>query len=182
MTSDNERRLLQRAQRLEREALAAIFDTYYDPIFRYIYVRVGHVQASEDLAAQVFQRLLTQLRQGRGPEDYLKAWLFRVAENLIIDDARRGVHRAYVPLDTEAADLASPADEGDPLALDQLRAALAELPPIQQRAVTLRYLLELSNEEIAQVLNCTVGAAKAHVHRGLSALRGKLSEKQHESE
>jgi RNA polymerase sigma-70 factor (ECF subfamily) len=182
LTPDDERLLLERARRLDQDALTAIFDAYYEAIFRYVYVRVGHVQASEDLAAQVFQRLLSQLRQGRGPEDYLKAWLFRVAENLIVDDARRGVHRAYVPLDQETADFAAPLEEGDPLALRQLRAALAELPPLQQRAITLRYLLELSNDEIAQVLNCTVGAAKAHVHRGLQALRGKLSEKHYESE
>jgi RNA polymerase sigma-70 factor, ECF subfamily len=59
----DEQRLLLGARLQDAEALAVIFDTYYDAIFRYIYVRVGHEQASEDLAAQVFQRLLAHLRK-----------------------------------------------------------------------------------------------------------------------
>jgi RNA polymerase sigma-70 factor (ECF subfamily) len=175
----DEQRLLLDARLYDAEALALIFDTYYDSIFRYIYVRVGHEQVSEDLAAQVFQRLLAHLREGRGPEQFLKAWLFRVAENLIIDDARRGVYRTHAPLDG-ASEIAVTNNEGDPLVLGQLRAALDQLPPAQRQAVTLRYLLEFSNEEIAQVMNLSVGAVKAHVHRGLTTLRGKLSEKTHE--
>lgn len=179
---ENERSLLARARQLDREALAAIFDAYYDPIFRYIYVRVGHVQATEDLASQVFQRLLDHLREGRGPDQFLKAWLFRVAENLIVDDVRRSRHRIYIPLESENFELSVTPENSDPILLNGLRVALEALSPPQRQAVTLRYLLEFSSDEIAEIMNISVGAAKAHVHRGLSALRGKLSEKTHESE
>lgn len=178
MTFDpsDEQALLVRARLHDVDALALIFDTYYKMIFRYIYVRVGHVQTSEDLAAQVFQRLLAH-----APDQHLKAWLFRVAENLIIDDVRRSIHRNHAPLDEDMI-ASSSLDQADPIALDRLRAALDRLTPIQRQSVTLRYLFEMPNEDIAQVMNLSVGAVKAHVHRGLIALRGWLKETTHESQ
>lgn len=175
--------LLARARLHDSDTLALIFDTYYAAIFRYIYVRVGHKETAEDLAAHVFQRLLAHLHDGRGPEQFLKAWLFRVAENLIIDEARRGALRTHAPLDDNAGWLSSSPDEDDPIVLNNLRTALEQLPSVQRQAVTLRYLLELSNDDIAQIMNLSVGAVKAHVHRGLTALRNNMSEKtSHEPE
>jgi len=60
--------------------------------------------------------------------------------------------------------------------IEQARAALRQLTPLQQQIITLRYLEELSNEEIAQVVNRTEGAVKALQHRALNSLRRILEE------
>ncbi len=168
--------LLERARRLEEEALADLFDQYYLPLYRYLYQHVEHVETAQDLTGEVFQRLLTALHEGRGPRQYLKAWLFKVAHNLIVDEARRGRYRQHQLL-TEAL----AADPGEPeeaaeinLLARQARAALKQLTPRQRLVIMLKYVEGLDNGEVAQAIGLPVGAVKALQHRALSALRRAL--------
>ena len=94
----DDRELLRRARSLDESALGAIFDVYYQPLYRHIYYHVRHRETAEDLTAEVFTRMLAQLAKGQGPKKHLKAWLYRVAFNLIVDESRRRVHRDYEPL------------------------------------------------------------------------------------
>jgi RNA polymerase sigma-70 factor (ECF subfamily) len=175
---DDEAKLLERARAFDETALATIFDTHYNAIYRYIYLHTGHAETAEDLSAQVFRRLLEKLRDGTGPDHYLKAWLFRVASNLIVDEVRRASHRDHLPLDDNLlADEAS-VDEvtENAILLAQLFAAFDLLTTTQRSAVIMRYLMEMSNDEIAAILQMTVGAVKAQQHRALVALRRWLNE------
>ncbi len=178
----DEAALLERARKLDEEALTAIFDAYYSAIYRYIYLHSGHAATAEDLSAQVFRRLLVALHDGGGPERSLKAWLFRVASNLIVDDVRRAQHRDHLPLDDDlkvvGAALEDTVEQAveQALLLAQLRAALEALTPSQRSVIILRYLMDMSNEETAQIMAMTVGAVKAQQHRALAALRRSLKE------
>jgi RNA polymerase sigma factor (sigma-70 family) len=98
-TLDDERELLHRARSLDEIALSAIFDTFYPSLYRYIYHHVRHQATAEDLTAEVFTRILEQLADGRGPKRHLKAWLYRVAHNLVVDESRRRIHRDHDPVD-----------------------------------------------------------------------------------
>ncbi|MFN8530581.1 MAG: sigma-70 family RNA polymerase sigma factor [Anaerolineae bacterium] len=173
---DDEHELLMRAHRFDETALAAIFDRYYGMIARYTYLHTGHAQTAEDLAAQVFHRLLDALRAGHGPERALKAWLFRVASNLIIDEVRRGKHRDHEPLE-ESLHTVETVENAAAYAMQlaDLRAALAQLTDSQRSIIVLRYLMEMSNEETAHILGMTVGAVKAQQVRALAALRRTLN-------
>lgn len=176
---DAEQSLLQRARALEEPALAEIFDTYYLPLYQYIYHHVGHVETAQDLAAEVFQRLLEQLHAGRGPKTYLKAWLFRVGHNIVVDDARRQTHRNHRPLDERLTQRdALPVEEEAQRALlsaESLR-ALERLTPKQRAVITLKFLLGMENAEVARTLTLPVGAVKALQHRALASLRRALSQ------
>lgn len=175
---DGETELLERARALDDSALAAIFDAHYGAIYRYIYLHTGHRQTAEDLSAQVFRRLLEKLRDGAGPDRHLKAWLFRVAANLVVDESRRAQHRVHLPLDEQlSADGATPEDAAqDSLLVEQLRDAFTLLTPTQRSSIIMRYLLDMSNEEIAAIMQTTVGAVKAQQHRALTTLRRQLKE------
>jgi RNA polymerase sigma-70 factor, ECF subfamily len=167
--------LLLRAQAFDEEALAGIFDRYYKPIFRYIYHQIHHVETAEDLAAKVFQRLLEQFTSDNAPIYHLKAWLFRVATHLVIDDSRRQRHRDYVPLDeSEPHPLLTEVNFESGLLLEEAKAALSQLTSQQRNVIILRYLVDLSPDEVADVLDLTLGAVKALQHRGLTALRQVL--------
>lgn len=186
LTNDDE--LLQRAAQSDLSALETIFDTYYRPLYRYIYHHIRHVETAEDMTGQVFQRLLTALQSSSPPDHHLKAWLFRVAHNLIVDESRRQRYRDHEPFDAEIAtakatagiigDVESTADvEADVtrrLLVDQTRAALDALTPMQREVIILRFLSELSLEETAHILNMQVGAVKAMQHRALASLRRLL--------
>jgi RNA polymerase sigma-70 factor (ECF subfamily) len=167
--------LLQRAHRLDENALATIFDTYYKPIFRYIYHQIHHVETAEDLAAKVFQRLLEQFSIGSGPTYHLKAWLFKVATNVLVDDSRRQRHRDYVLLEENEQQLLIIEENFETrLLVKEAKLALTQLTPQQRNVIILRYLVELSLEEVAEILDLTVGAVKALQHRGLVSLRRDL--------
>lgn len=176
--TDDDQSLLERASTLDESALAEIFDTYYVSLYRYIYTHVGHVETAEDLAAEVFHRLLAGLHNGRGPRRRLKPWLFRVAHNVVVDDIRRQSHRNHLPLDEHVALLdESPVDEQAEQAvlMAATQQALAHLTPKQRAVITLKFVAGMDNAEVAHSLSLPVGAVKALQHRGLAALRRTLS-------
>ena len=176
---DAEQTLLQRARALEGAALAEVFDAYYVPLYRYIYYHVGHRETAEDLAAEVFERLLAQLHEGGGPQVHLKPWLFRVAHNIVVDDARRQVHRKHQPLDAHLPANVPPVDEQAHQAIlsAEVRQALQRLTPKQRSVIILKFLLGMDNAEVAHALTLPVGSVKSLQHRGLAALRRNLSRK-----
>ncbi len=171
-----DRDLLRRARALDEQALGAIFDMYYPLLYRYIYHQVGHTTTAEDLTAEVFLRLLRQLRSERGPDRRLKAWLYRVAHNLVVDHWRRDAHRHHEQLDEQLPDVEEGTEQQAHRAIlrRQARAALDTLTDKQRAVIILKFLEGMDNTEIADVLEMTVGAAKALQSRGLAAMRSYL--------
>ena len=87
MTDDTE--LLQQAWRFEEQALAAIYDRFSPGLYRYAWRLLGDVHLAEECVAETFSRFLHALQGGRGPQEYLQAYLYRVAHNWITDYYRR---------------------------------------------------------------------------------------------
>lgn len=170
--------LLLRARRLDESALSTIFDAYYEPLYRYAYRHLGTSLIAEDLAAEVFQRFLEEIKNQRGPTTNLKAWLYRVAHNLIVDELRRNKHLDFELLDESR--LAADPEVGDQVQqsiVQQLtRQALQQLTEKQRTVLVLKYLQGLETEEIAQTLNLSIGTVKSLQHRGLQAMRQHLKE------
>ena len=183
MVSDHEHTRLRPARTIGRERaidgarLAAIYDEYHQPIYRYIYRQVVDVETARDLTAEVFHRLLRVAQSGNSPERNPKAWLYRTAHNIIVDHYRRQQHRRHLPLDDELINA-----NDDPvgtaerhLSAAQVRAALQHLTPDQRQVIVLKFLEGLSNQEVAAVLDKPVGAVKSLQHRGLAALQRQLA-------
>jgi RNA polymerase sigma-70 factor (ECF subfamily) len=174
----DDRELLRRARALDEAALGEIFDTYYPLLYRYTYQHIRHQGRAEELAAEVFTRLLEQLVQRRGPTRHLRAWLYRVAHNLVVDDSRRREHRSHEELDERGvaggSDVAAEVESA--LVQEQAQAALQKLTPKQRAVLVLKFLEGYENKEIARMLETTVGAVKALQHRGLAAMRQHLQQ------
>jgi RNA polymerase sigma-70 factor (ECF subfamily) len=154
-----------------RRELAEMYDIHAPRIFRYIYHRLGNQAIAEDLTSEVFIRFL---RARIAPENFA-AFLFRIAHNLIVDYLR--CHRATQLLDENLV-----AEQSDPAYLVEdemkrarLRRALARLTAEQQQVIVLKFLEGFSNEEVARVLDKSVGAVKLLQHRGLATLRDWLA-------
>jgi len=168
--------LLQRARQWDEKALAQIYDTYAPAIHRYVYRRTGHTDTAEEITAETFHRFLVALKQGSGPTDYLSAWLYRVAHNLIVDFYRRQPAQEPATLDDV---ILADGDQGvayleRQTRVEQARAALQQLTPLQQQIITLRFLEELSIEEVARAVERAEGAVKALQHRALASLHRLL--------
>ena len=176
MVNDHEQSRLQRARSFDRKELAAIYDEYQQPIYRYIYRQVGDVELALDLTADVFQRFLQALQKGQGPNEKLSAWLYRVAHNKVVDYYRRSKHRNHLQLDERiVAGGESPAALAEQnISAKQVRAALVHLTPDQRQVITLKFLEGFSNVEVAEILNKPIGAVKSLQHRALAALQRQL--------
>jgi RNA polymerase sigma-70 factor (ECF subfamily) len=170
---------LQRAIAFDQEALAAIYDAYYEPLFRYIARRVSDTEQARDLTGELFKRFLQALKDGRPPTTHLRAWLYRAAHNLVVDHYRRRKHRDHLHL--QEGPLAPLASTADPLATvvahmqaEQVRAALCALTPEQQQVIALKFLSGMSNKETALIMEKPIGAIKSLQHRALAALQRQL--------
>jgi RNA polymerase sigma-70 factor (ECF subfamily) len=174
------RELVSRAQRGDTEAAGQLYDQHQAAIFRYLWARLGDHSLAEDLTGEVFLRMLGALSNYRAQAAPFRAWLYRIARNLLVDHARRSEVRAALPLEAAEAHGALEADlltlVDHRLSRAQLHHALGRLDEAQREVVTLRFLAGLSLNETAAALEKTEAAIKALQHRGLATLRQALAE------
>lgn len=139
-----------------------LFDAAMAPALRIL----RGVAAAEDVAAEALARTYADWsRLGGAP--WLTAWVSRVSTNLAIDQIRRSKRRP--PEIRRAAN-------GDlELRLD-LAEAVARLPRRQREAVSLRYFADLSERDVAALMDVSTGSVKKHLHRGLQAMRADLGD------
>ena len=176
MSIESDRILLERAQRFDNEALGEIFDCYNAGIYRYALRLLGDSEVAQECMAETFSRFLNAVRRGAGPQDYLQAYLYRIAHNWITDYYRCKTPPS-LPLEPDLP--CGPAD--DPLKVlesslegETVRSALRLLTPDQRQVITLKYLEEWDNDEIAIALHKPVGAVKSLQHRAMETLRRLL--------
>ena len=169
--------LVTRAQRGEANAIGRLYDRHRESIFRYLWIRLDDRQLAEDLTGDVFMRMLDALPRYQQQGLPFRAWLYRIAHNLLIDYFRKLNHQVTVPLEVVEE---QGADDDPDRAIEQillserLQTALMDLEPTQCDVVTLRFLSGLSLQETALTLGKTEAAIKALQHRGLSGLRQAL--------
>ena len=171
--NDHDDELLSKARGFDREAITTIYDAYHQPLYRYVYRQVGSVEVARDLTAEVFHRFLQALKNGNGPNQQLKAWLYRVANNTVVDYFRRQQQRDDLPLDEQTLHSDSDPAQAAELQLDSERvwAALNRLTPEQRQVISLKFFAGMSNQEAAEVMAKPVGAVKALQHRAIAALQ-----------
>ena len=173
----DEASLLQRARQHDPAALAAIYDTYAPKIYAYIYRHVGDAQRAEDLTSAVFLKMLEALRSDKFAREALQSWLYRIAHNCIIDDARRRQRRPTAAL----YDNAPLPPEAHPdflvdkqLERERLREAMNELTDDQRQVIILRFGEGMTAPQTARIVGKTEEAVRALQRRGLANLRRLL--------
>jgi len=156
--------------------LAEVYDTYYLPIYRFIFRQVGDVEVSRELSSEVFHRMVKVCKDDAEFIQRLRPWLYCTARNLVFDHYRRQQHRNHLPLNEELVESASSTAEAAELRIsaDQMREALQRLTPDQRQVILLKFMEGLSNQEVAEALSKPVGAVKSLQHRALTSLRHLL--------
>jgi RNA polymerase sigma-70 factor (ECF subfamily) len=165
--------LVARSQR-DRHAFGALYDRYFDAVYRYCYVRLGSAERAEDAAHQIFVRALEGV--GRYQESgRFRSWLFTIAHNVVLNElAARPQGMTHEEMEFVMDPAAGPEAEAVPaVELQRVRAALVQLPPDQRQAIALR-LAGLTGREIARELGRSHEAVKMLQQRGLARLRTHL--------
>ncbi len=169
----DEATLLARARVLDARALAHIHDRYYPEIYRFALYRTGEAATAEDIAGEVFLRLLNALHAGRPPQTTLRGWLFGVAGHLVADHFRREPAGRLPDTLADGGSLAAEAEEN--LRRREVQAALRRLTPEQQNVLALRFGDGASLEQTAEALGKSVNTVKQLQFRAVEALRRALA-------
>lgn len=174
-----EDRLLAQARQGSKEAMMTIYETYFPPIYQFIRLRVVDSTLAEDLASDVFVKLVEALQGRTAPKVSLRGWLFKVARNLVYK--HYGKTRQFPTTTLEEWLPASSYDNPEVefmrmLSAERARSAIQQLSPDQQEVLALRFGQVLSLEETAAVMDKTVGAVKQLQFRAVNTLRTILKQ------
>ena len=170
--------LLHKASCFDPDALGQIFDNYYERIFCYVLRRLGNQHTAQNIASETFCRLLQAMNDGKGPKDGELYWLYRVAHNLVVDVYRQA-DRQPLPLYEGILSEDEPSPEEAALLhqkQNRVRWALLQLTEDQQEVLSLKFFEGLDNEQVAEIMQKTIGAVKSLQHRGLASLERFLEQ------
>jgi RNA polymerase sigma-70 factor (sigma-E family) len=149
--------------------LAELYERHAAGAVRLAYLITGDRERARDVAQEAFVRVATAFRHRRFP-DAFDAYLRRTVINLCTSHFRRArLERAV--LEREAAEPPRVDATSEPGVRDELRRALRRLPERQRVAVVLRYYEDLSEEDMARAMRCSVPAARSLLSRGMQTLR-----------
>jgi len=183
-----EARLARKALKGDQQAFAEIVGLYQDKLYHMAFRMLGNRQEAEDVTQEAFLRVYRNLdRYDEGLK--FSTWIYRIATNLCIDRLRK--RKATYSLDAESVDhegldgyAVIPSDDRTPeseMLLTEtqriVREAIETLPAKYKSVMVLRYLHDLSLQEIGEVLDMPVSTVKTRVHRGREFLRKKLERK-----
>lgn len=171
--------LIEGCRRGEREPFRALYDAYKDKVYSIcLYYFHGDRAAAADATQQVFLKLMTTIGQFRGTADF-STWLYRLVANTCLDGARRAKAREArlakeVVLDTLPGGASQEQDLVRAQRARLVQEALSGLPPNFRLAILLRYFDDLSYEEMARVLRCSMGTVASRLNRAQKLLASKL--------
>ena len=162
----------------DRDAFRALYDLYKDRVYSISHHFVhGDAAVAGDVTQQVFLKLMTSIRQFRGDAEF-STWLYRLVVNACMDAARNRKPEAVVSepssLDALPARGSQEEDYARAQTASSVRAAVSELPPTFRIAVLLRYFDDLSYEQMAQALHCSMGTVASRLSRGHKILAERL--------
>ena len=176
----NEEEVLFLASQGDQEAFGQLYERYVDRIFNYVYYRTGNLHDAEDLTARVFQRAMNHIQNYTDRGVPFSAWLYRIAHNLVANWHRDRSRKQEIPLE----DLPILPTKGDhpernlvrSQEQDALLKLIRRLPSERQNLLILKFVEDLSNAEIGEIMGRSEGAIKSLYHRTLLALRDQLGD------
>jgi RNA polymerase sigma-70 factor (ECF subfamily) len=184
---DPDAALMLRVKRGDRAAFGTLVEKYKQPVMNFIFRTLRDETEAEDLAQNVFLQVYKSRDRYQHTAKF-STWLFTIARNLCLNEIRR---RSRHPADSLEESHSDNEDQPQRQYEDKkvslptenvlqgelarkIAEAVAELPENQRTAILLCQQDELSYEEIAEILDCSLSATKSLIHRGRETLKDKL--------
>jgi RNA polymerase sigma-70 factor (ECF subfamily) len=170
---DNDRQLVEQA-RQDPAAFGALYDRYVDRIFVYTARLMQDDAAAQDVTAVTFEKALRHIRRYEWQNKSFAAWLYRIARNEAISRLRRqkwlSPRQWFGSTELRVTETAVQTRQTN----QAIHQALARLRPKDRDIIVLRYLDELSSEDVAEILACSTDIVYVRLHRALTRLRVEL--------
>jgi RNA polymerase sigma-70 factor (ECF subfamily) len=170
--------IIEACQRGDREAFRLLFEAYKDRVYSIaLYFFSGDAESAKDISQEIFLKLFTKMTQFRNDAEFA-TWLYRMVANACLDEQRR--RRRFVSFgdvfeETDLVERKSQEERYIRLEVaDSVKAAIADLKPKLRMAILLKYFEDLSYEEMAAVLGCSIGTVASRLNRGHKILARKL--------
>jgi RNA polymerase sigma-70 factor, ECF subfamily len=175
---DNSDVIIERAIQGDDEAFSLLYQENLKKIYNYIYYRTGNTHDAEDLTARVFQRALNHISKYKKTAVPFSAWLYRIAHNLVANWHRDNNRRKEVSLEeqteTKSRQEIPEREIEDRQEIEYLLKAIHRLSHDRQMVLILKYVEDLSNKDIGDIMRKSEGAIKSLYHRTLLELRDYL--------
>lgn len=166
----------------DQDAYAEVVEIYKDKVFQICYRMLGNRHEAEDIAQEAFLRAYVNIASFNIDLKF-STWLYRIATNLCIDRIRKKKPDYYLDAEvpgTDGANMYSQLSTEEPLPEEvvteneqwnELQAEIMKLPEKYRTAIVLKYVEDLSLEEISQIMDIPVPTVKTRIHRGREALK-----------
>ncbi len=156
--------------------VGSLYEQYYDRIVRYIFVRINDQSEAENLAGDVFLRALRSLDSYRGRREQMRAWLFKIAHNIVVDYLRKVSKRRDISInDVEIPDRRNVEEVVETkLKVERLSKALKQLTPAQREVIGLRFFAGISSTEVGKMLGKSSGAVREMQRAAVETLRKQM--------
>lgn len=187
-----EEQLVKKSLQGDTMAFEELVALYQNKIYALAYRYMGNEDDAYDMTQEAFIKAYRSLRSFKGDSSF-GTWIYRVATNVCLDELRRRKRRVFTlsldePLATREGDevekeFADTSPTADILYEQKefsqyIQNLLDQMKPEHKSAIVLRDLMELSYEEISEVLNCSIGTVKSRISRAREVLRKKLVERE----
>ncbi|HXF44064.1 MAG TPA: RNA polymerase sigma factor [Candidatus Paceibacterota bacterium] len=174
-----EQELVKKAQNGQKEAFGTLYDKHLPAIYRFILLKVGNEPDAEDICHQVFLNAWQNIESYRFQGFPFSSWLYRIARNAVIDHWR--TRKTDVDIELVSSTLLSDAPAlgeqlDDKLGIERVWRALKKLDDDHQSLLVMKFVNELSNKEVAEILGKSEGAVRVTQHRALKQLKKILEE------
>lgn len=177
LSIEDEKRIVSQAKE-DIEAFGHLYDLFVDEIFLYISYRIGNKEDAEDLTAAVFEKAMRNIEKFEWRGFRFKAWLYKIAHNIIIDTYKK--KKITISVDDIAEFTIDEQQEAPDkeaqksIETERLMKELSNLPDAQREIIFLRYIKELTIEEVMEVTNTSLDSVKSLGKRGLAKLRENM--------
>ena len=157
-----------------QESFAMLYKQYLPKVFRYVSYKVGNISVAEDLTSNVFEKALVSFDRYRSEKASFSTWLFSIAHHTVADYYKVNRRRQNVPLEfvTNTCIEENPEDAvSQQEELQRLYDFLSQLSQQEQDIISLKFGAELTNRQIAGLLNLSDSNVGVIVHRAIHKLR-----------
>ena len=167
--------LVQKAGEGDEVAFGQIYDLYFEKLYRFVYFRVNHREAAEDLVSEVFIKVWGKIAEIQEVSSF-NGWIFQIARNLVIDYYRSRKQNIDISLLENVLVYEDNMVDKTNMSFQQ-KAFLENLQHLteeQQLVIKLKFLDELDNPDIARILGKSEGAIRVIRHRAINELKSLL--------
>lgn len=174
---ENEKQHIAKAKKGNKESFSLLYEHHLPKIYRYVRFKVNGQSEAEDIAHEVFLSAWQNIRGYKYEGLPFSSWLYQIARNAVIDSYRTA--KKNLPIEMVKEDLFEISDQqaekmDTALEMNKVKKMISLLKPDYQDVIIMRFIEELSQEEIAAALNKSEGAIRLIQHRALKELKSLL--------